>query len=77
MPPSPLRRADDVLTDRGIIVVVEPWSLDRLEDGIGNLSARIDYSCSTSLCTPGSLGWSWRAPSRRDEQIRVEPPGRC
>ncbi len=55
-PPAALRRAHDVLVDGGIIVVVEPWSLDRLEDGIGNPSVRIDYSCSTSLCTPGSLG---------------------
>jgi hypothetical protein len=45
-----------VLVDGGILVVVEPWSTDRLEDGIGNPSVRIDYSCSTSLCTPGSLG---------------------
>ncbi|HSK61800.1 MAG TPA: class I SAM-dependent methyltransferase [Actinomycetospora sp.] len=55
-PPAALRRAHDVLTEGGIVVVVEPWSLDRLEDGIGNLSVRIDFSCSTSLCTPGSLG---------------------
>jgi SAM-dependent methyltransferase len=54
-PPAALRRAHDLLTPDGIVVAVEPWSLDRLEDGIGNPSVRIDYSCSTSLCTPCSL----------------------
>jgi hypothetical protein len=54
-PPAALRRAYDLLADGGIVVAVEPWSIDRLEDGIGNLSLRIDYSGSTSLCTPGSL----------------------
>ncbi|MCV2490942.1 class I SAM-dependent methyltransferase [Geodermatophilus sp. YIM 151500] len=55
-PPAALRRARERLVDGGIVVAVEPWSLDRLEDGIGNPSVRIDYSCSTSVCTPGSLG---------------------
>jgi ubiquinone/menaquinone biosynthesis C-methylase UbiE len=54
-PPAALRRAYDVLADGGLPVVVEPWSLDRPEDGIGNPSVRIDYSYSMSLCTPGSL----------------------
>lgn len=54
-PPAALRQARDVLADGGIVVAVEPWSLDRLEDGIGNPSVRIDYSISTSVCTPGSL----------------------
>jgi len=54
-PPAALCRAYDMLADGGIVVAVEPWSIDRLEDGIGNLSLRIDYSGSTSLCTPGSL----------------------
>ncbi len=54
-PPAALRRAYDVLAEGGIVVAVEPWSIDRLEDGIGNPALRIDYSASTSLCTPGSL----------------------
>ena len=55
-PPAALRRAYDVLVDGGIVVAVEPWSLDRLEDGIGNPSVRLDYAISTSLCTPAALG---------------------
>jgi SAM-dependent methyltransferase len=54
-PPAALRRAHEVLADDGILVVVEPWSLDRLVDGIGNPSVRIDYAISTSVCIPGSL----------------------
>lgn len=54
-PPAALRRAREVLVDGGVVVAVEPWSLDRLEDGIGNPSVRIDYSISTSLCTPAAL----------------------
>ncbi len=54
-PPAALRRARDVLVDGGIVVAVEPWSLDRLEDGIGNPSVRLDYAISTSACIPGSL----------------------
>jgi DNA-binding SARP family transcriptional activator/SAM-dependent methyltransferase len=54
-PPAALRQAHELLVDGGIVVAVEPWSLDRLEDGIGNPGVRIDYSCSTSVCTPCSL----------------------
>ncbi|MGP4044628.1 class I SAM-dependent methyltransferase [Streptomyces sp. 2A115] len=54
-PPAALRRAHEVLAEGGIVVAVEPWSLDRLEDGIGNPVVRIDYAASTSVCTPGSL----------------------
>lgn len=54
-PPAALRRAHDVLAEGGTVVAVEPWSVDRLEDAIGNPALRIDYSASTSLCTPGSL----------------------
>ncbi|PRX49407.1 hypothetical protein B0I33_103443 [Prauserella shujinwangii] len=54
-PPAALRRAHDLLTEGEILVAVEPWSLDRLEDGIGNPSVRVDYALSTSLCTPCSL----------------------
>jgi SAM-dependent methyltransferase len=54
-PPAALRRAREVLVDGGIVVAVEPWSLDRLVDGIGNPSVRVDYAISTSVCTPGSL----------------------
>jgi SAM-dependent methyltransferase len=55
-PPAALRRVHALLADGGTVVAVEPWSLDRLEGGIGNPSVRIDYAVSTSLCTPGSLG---------------------
>jgi SAM-dependent methyltransferase len=54
-PPAALRRAHEVLADGGLVVAVEPWSVDKLEDGIGNPGVRIDYSVSTSLCTPTSL----------------------
>ncbi|GAA2658548.1 class I SAM-dependent methyltransferase [Streptomyces vastus] len=54
-PPAALRRAREVLSEGGVVVAVEPWSLDRLEEGIGNPSVRIDYSASTSVCTPTSL----------------------
>ena len=54
-PPAALRRARDQLVPGGVVVAVEPWSLDRLCDGIGNPSVRLDYAISTSLCTPGSL----------------------
>ncbi|MGC9539423.1 hypothetical protein [Streptomyces sp. UG1] len=40
--------------DGGIMVAVEPWSTDRLEDGIGNPTVRIAYASSATLCTPGS-----------------------
>ncbi|MCD7436906.1 methyltransferase domain-containing protein [Streptomyces lincolnensis] len=54
-PPAALRRAHEVLADGGILVAVEPWSTDRLEDGIGHPTVRIGYASSTALCTPGSL----------------------
>ena len=54
-PPAALRRAYESLAEGGVVIAVEPWSLDRLEDGIGNPAVQIDYSVSTSLCTPGSL----------------------
>jgi SAM-dependent methyltransferase len=54
-PPAALRRAREVLVDGGILVVIEPWSVDRLTDGIGNPSVRIDYSISTSVCTPTAM----------------------
>lgn len=54
-PPAALRRAYDVLVPGGIVIAVEPWSLDRLEDGIGNPLVRLDYAASTALCTPTSL----------------------
>lgn len=55
-PPAALRRAYDSLVDGGIVVAVEPWSTDRLEDSIGNPMVRMDFAISTSMCTPGSLG---------------------
>ncbi|QOV34406.1 methyltransferase domain-containing protein [Streptomyces ferrugineus] len=54
-PPAALRRAHEVLADGGIVIAVEPWSTDRLEDGIGHPTVRIGYASSTTLCTPGSL----------------------
>jgi Methyltransferase domain/Rv2258c-like winged HTH domain len=54
-PLGALRRAYELLSPGGIVVAVEPWSTDRLEDGIDNPIARIDYAISTSLCTPTSL----------------------
>jgi SAM-dependent methyltransferase len=54
-PAAALRRARDLLTPGGILVAVEPWSTDRLEDSIGNPIARLDYAISTSMCTPTSL----------------------
>ena len=54
-PAAALRRARDLLTPDGILVAVEPWSTDHLEDSIGNPIARIDYAISTSMCTPTSL----------------------
>jgi SAM-dependent methyltransferase len=54
-PPAALRKVYESLDDGGVVVAVEPWSVDRLEDGIGNPTVQIDYSVSTSLCTPGSL----------------------
>jgi SAM-dependent methyltransferase len=53
-PPAVLRRSRELLTAEGTVVVVEPWSLDHLEDGIGNPSVRLDDAISTSLCTPAS-----------------------
>jgi hypothetical protein len=54
-PPAALRRAYASLGEGGIVVAVEPWSTDRLSDGIGNPLVRINYAASTALCTPGSL----------------------
>jgi SAM-dependent methyltransferase len=54
-PPAALRRAYASLAEGGIVVAVEPWSTDRLSDGIGNPLVRINYAASTALCTPGSL----------------------
>lgn len=54
-PAAALRHAHDLLAPGGILVAVEPWSTDRLEDSIGNPVARIGYAVSASLCTPTSL----------------------
>ncbi len=54
-PQAALRRAHDLLTPSGILVAVEPWSTDRIQDSIGNPVARLDYAISTSMCTPTSL----------------------
>ncbi len=54
-PPAALARAREVLVDGGIVVVVEPWSVDGLTDGIGNPLIRMDYAISTSVCTPTAL----------------------
>ncbi|MDG4823267.1 class I SAM-dependent methyltransferase [Asanoa sp. WMMD1127] len=54
-PPAVLRRAYDVLAPGGVVVAVEPWSVDNLADGIGNPIVRLNYAASTLLCTPNSL----------------------
>jgi hypothetical protein len=54
-PPAALQRAHELLVEGGTVIAVEPWSTDRLEDSIGNPSARIDLARSTSVCTPCSL----------------------
>jgi SAM-dependent methyltransferase len=54
-PPAALRRARESLVDGGVVVAVEPWSADRLEDGIDNPVVRLCYAISTSICTPCSL----------------------
>jgi SAM-dependent methyltransferase len=54
-PVAALRRAHALLAPGGIVVVVEPWSTDRLEDEIDNPIARLDFAISTSLCTPTAL----------------------
>ena len=54
-PGAVLRRAHGLLSPGGIVVAVEPWSTDRLDDSIGNPIARLDYAISTSMCTPTSL----------------------
>jgi SAM-dependent methyltransferase len=73
-PQAALRRAHDLLTPGGILVAVEPWSTDRIQDSIGNPIARLDYAISTSLCTPTSLAQPGRfamgtsgGPARRLE----------
>jgi SAM-dependent methyltransferase len=54
-PAGALRRAHDLLVPGGIVIAVEPWSTDRIEDGIDNPIARIDFAISTSMCSPTSL----------------------
>lgn len=54
-PPAALRAAYRALAPDGVLVAVEPWSADRIEDVIGNPMARTNFAASTSLCTPGSL----------------------
>ena len=54
-PVGVLRRAHELLAPGGIVVAIEPWSTDQLDDSIGNPIARLNYAISTSLCTPTSL----------------------
>jgi hypothetical protein len=54
-PAGVLRHAYEMLAPGGVVVAVEPWSLDNLEDGIGNPLIRLNYASSTALCTPNSL----------------------
>ncbi len=54
-PVAVLDRAFELLGPGGIVVAVEPWSTDRLNDSIGNPVARLNYAVSTSMCTPTSL----------------------
>jgi SAM-dependent methyltransferase len=77
-PAAALRHAYESLADGGVVVAVEPWSLDRLEDGIDNPLVQIGYSNSVSLCTPGSLAQpgayglgTQGGPARRLELLRA------
>ncbi|GAA0487465.1 SAM-dependent methyltransferase [Paractinoplanes deccanensis] len=54
-PPAALRAAYDALAPGGILVAVEPWSVDDFTTVVGNPVARANYAASTALCTPGSL----------------------
>ena len=54
-PPAALRAAYDSLAEGGLVVAVEPWSVDDFTSVIGNPVARANYNASTALCTPGSL----------------------
>ncbi|MET7396527.1 class I SAM-dependent methyltransferase [Dactylosporangium sp. NPDC005572] len=54
-PLAALVHARSLLRPGGILVAVEPWSVDRLEDGIGNPQLVLAYGSSVSLCTPNSL----------------------
>jgi SAM-dependent methyltransferase len=54
-PPAVLRHTRDLLADGGIVLAVEPWSVDVFQDGIGDPRVRLSYAISTSLCTPNSL----------------------
>lgn len=54
-PSTALRRAHELLNAGGIVVAVEPWSTDRIEDSIGNPIAKLNYAVSTSMCTPTAL----------------------
>ena len=71
-PVAVLRRAHELLSPGGIVVAVEPWSTDRLDDSIGNPIARLDYAISTSMCTPTVAG---AAGSLRAGHLRrANPP---
>ena len=48
------------LCQGGIVLAIEPWSTDRLEDGIGNPLVQLDYALSTSVCTPCALAQQGR-----------------
>jgi protein-L-isoaspartate O-methyltransferase len=54
-PSAVLRHAYEMLAPGGVVVAIEPWSLDNLEDGIGHPIVRLNYAASTLLCTPNSL----------------------
>ena len=59
-PASALREAYASLCQGGIVLAIEPWSNDRLEDGIGNPLVQLDYALSTSVCTPCALAQQGR-----------------
>ena len=54
-PVAVLDRAYELLRPGGIVVAVEPWSTDRLDDSVDNPIARLNFAVSTSMCTPTSL----------------------
>ena len=69
-PASALREAYASLCLGGIVLAIEPWSTDRLEDGIGNPLVQLDYALSISVCTP----CAWLSRAGTTWEIRAGPP---
>jgi SAM-dependent methyltransferase len=54
-PVGALAHARSVLTEDGVVMAVEPFAHDRLEDGIGDPVALTYLAASSCLCVPHSL----------------------